>query len=83
MCIYGQLWCPHFLVFKVFFFYSLGPSGLQPVVKAAPITVHDSDSEDDDDVVGRRSECGTSENYPLEGNKDEQIAEAQDNTISE
>nr|XP_033783029.1 F-box only protein 38 isoform X2 [Geotrypetes seraphini] len=28
-----------------------GPSGLQPAVKAAPITVHDSDSEDEEDSV--------------------------------
>ncbi|XP_069507529.1 F-box only protein 38 isoform X2 [Ambystoma mexicanum] len=29
-----------------------GPSGLQPVVKAAPITVHDTDSEDEEDHTG-------------------------------
>lgn len=28
-----------------------GPSGLQPNVKLAPITVHDSDSEDEDENV--------------------------------
>lgn len=59
-----------------------GPSGLQPVVKAAPITVHDSDSEDDDDIVGSHSECGTSVNYPHEDSKGEQLAEPQDSTIT-
>ncbi|KAM5170956.1 F-box only protein 38 isoform 2-T2 [Mantella aurantiaca] len=59
-----------------------GPSGLQPVVKAAPITVHDTDSEDDDDIVGSHSECGTSVNYPQEDNKSEQLAESQDSTIT-
>ncbi|XP_010136578.1 PREDICTED: F-box only protein 38 isoform X1 [Buceros rhinoceros silvestris] len=29
-----------------------GPSGIQPVVKAAPITVHDSDSEDEEENMG-------------------------------
>nr|DBA30884.1 TPA: hypothetical protein GDO54_006813 [Pyxicephalus adspersus] len=59
-----------------------GPSGLQPVVKAAPITVHDSDSEDDDDIVGSHSECGTAVNYPHENNKGEQLADSQDSTIT-
>ncbi|XP_018408564.1 PREDICTED: F-box only protein 38 [Nanorana parkeri] len=59
-----------------------GPSGLQPVGKAAPITVHDSDSEDDDDIVGSRSECGTSVNYPQEDSKGEQLAESRDSTIT-
>uniref|UniRef100_A0A8C9F4T5 F-box protein 38 n=1 Tax=Pavo cristatus TaxID=9049 RepID=A0A8C9F4T5_PAVCR len=32
-----------------------GPSGIQPVVKAAPITVHDSDSEDEEENMGTRA----------------------------
>lgn len=32
-----------------------GPSGIQPVVKAAPITVHDSDSEDEEESMGTRA----------------------------
>ncbi|CAI9623199.1 unnamed protein product [Staurois parvus] len=59
-----------------------GPSGLQPAVKAAPITVHDSDSEDDDDIVGSHGECGTSVDYPPENNKGEQLAESQEGTIT-
>lgn len=30
-----------------------GPSGLQPSVNLAPITVHDSDSEDEDENIAR------------------------------
>ncbi|KYO20145.1 F-box only protein 38 isoform C [Alligator mississippiensis] len=36
-----------------------GPSGLQPVVKAGPITVHDSDSEDEEDNLGTSRACIT------------------------
>uniref|UniRef100_A0A6I8PGJ4 F-box protein 38 n=1 Tax=Ornithorhynchus anatinus TaxID=9258 RepID=A0A6I8PGJ4_ORNAN len=36
-----------------------GPSGLQPVVKAAPITVHDSDSEDEEECVETPGTCIT------------------------
>uniref|UniRef100_A0A8D0HJ95 F-box protein 38 n=1 Tax=Sphenodon punctatus TaxID=8508 RepID=A0A8D0HJ95_SPHPU len=36
-----------------------GPSGLQPVVKTAPITVHDSDSEDEDENMGTSRTCIT------------------------
>ncbi|XP_010000262.1 PREDICTED: F-box only protein 38 isoform X1 [Chaetura pelagica] len=34
-----------------------GPSGIQPVVKAAPITVHDSDSEDEEENMGTSRAC--------------------------
>jgi len=34
-----------------------GPSGIQPVVKAAPITVHDSDSEDEEENMGPSRAC--------------------------
>ncbi|XP_010184602.1 PREDICTED: F-box only protein 38 isoform X2 [Mesitornis unicolor] len=34
-----------------------GPSGIQPVVKAAPITVHDSDSEDEEENIGTSRAC--------------------------
>lgn len=37
----------------------LGPSGLQPIVKAAPITVHDSDSEDEEENMGSSRACIT------------------------
>lgn len=41
-------------------FFSLsGPSGLQPNVKLAPITVHDSDSEDEDENVAASRSCIT------------------------
>lgn len=40
-------------------FPGLGPSGLQPVVKAGPITVHDSDSEDEEDNLGTSRACIT------------------------
>ncbi|XP_066470418.1 F-box only protein 38 isoform X2 [Tiliqua scincoides] len=36
-----------------------GPSGLQPNVKLAPITVHDSDSEDEDENVAASRSCIT------------------------
>uniref|UniRef100_A0A8C8RI42 F-box protein 38 n=2 Tax=Pelusios castaneus TaxID=367368 RepID=A0A8C8RI42_9SAUR len=36
-----------------------GPSGLQPIVKAAPITVHDSDSEDEEENLGSSGACIT------------------------
>ncbi|XP_074865959.1 F-box only protein 38 isoform X3 [Carettochelys insculpta] len=36
-----------------------GPSGLQPIVKAAPITVHDSDSEDEEENMGSSRACIT------------------------
>lgn len=32
-------------------FFSLGPSGLQPVIKPTPITVHDSESDDEEDSL--------------------------------
>ncbi|XP_010149578.1 PREDICTED: F-box only protein 38 isoform X2 [Eurypyga helias] len=34
-----------------------GPSGIQPVVKATPITVHDSDSEDEEENMGTSRAC--------------------------
>ncbi|XP_032928791.1 F-box only protein 38 isoform X2 [Catharus ustulatus] len=34
-----------------------GPSGIQPVVKAAPITIHDSDSEDEEENMGTSRVC--------------------------
>ncbi|XP_075065700.1 F-box only protein 38 [Mixophyes fleayi] len=57
-----------------------GPSGLQPVVKAAPITVHDSDSEDEDDIVGGPNVGSTSVSYPHEEDKSDQLTESQDNS---
>lgn len=36
-----------------------GPSGIQPVVKPAPITVHDSDSEDEEENIGNSRACIT------------------------
>ncbi|XP_061472803.1 F-box only protein 38 isoform X1 [Rhineura floridana] len=36
-----------------------GPSGLQPNVKLAPITVHDSDSEDEDENMATSRSCIT------------------------
>ncbi|XP_038628156.1 F-box only protein 38 isoform X1 [Tachyglossus aculeatus] len=39
-----------------------GPSGLQPVVKTAPITVHDSDSEDEEECVEAPGTCITNSN---------------------
>lgn len=58
-----------------------GPSGLQPAVKAAPITVHDSDSEDEDDIVSG-SNVGNSSvsNYPNEEDKGFQPSEPQEST---
>ncbi|XP_063784086.1 F-box only protein 38 [Pseudophryne corroboree] len=58
-----------------------GPSGLQPVVKAAPITVHDSDSEDEDEIVSGPSAGSTSVNYPHEEDKSDQLTESQENSI--
>ncbi|NP_001089941.1 F-box protein 38 L homeolog [Xenopus laevis] len=58
-----------------------GPSGLQPVVKAAPITVHDSDSEDEDFLVGFASANTTSQNYSPEDNSS-QMAEEKNATVS-
>ncbi|XP_036247523.1 F-box only protein 38 isoform X2 [Molothrus ater] len=34
-----------------------GPSGIQPAVKAAPITIHDSDSEDEEENMGTSRAC--------------------------
>lgn len=34
-----------------------GPSGIQPAVKAAPITIHDSDSEDEEESMGTSRAC--------------------------
>ncbi|KAL2299193.1 hypothetical protein Nmel_013835 [Mimus melanotis] len=34
-----------------------GPSGIQPVVKAAPITIHDSDSEDEEENMSTSRVC--------------------------
>ncbi|KAE8614780.1 hypothetical protein XENTR_v10008304 [Xenopus tropicalis] len=59
-----------------------GPSGLQPVVKGAPITVHDSDSEDEDFIVGFSSTNTTSQNYSHEDDKRPQMAEEKNNTVS-
>ncbi|XP_010079912.1 PREDICTED: F-box only protein 38 isoform X2 [Pterocles gutturalis] len=39
-----------------------GPSGIQPVVKAAPITIHDSDSEDEEENIGTSRAC-IAQNY--------------------
>lgn len=36
-----------------------GPSGLQPSVNLAPITVHDSDSEDEDENIASSRSCIT------------------------
>ncbi|XP_073431279.1 F-box only protein 38 [Dendrobates tinctorius] len=56
-----------------------GPSGLQPAVKAAPITVHDSDSEDEDDL-GNDPNVSTASvsNYPTEEDKSFQLTDPQD-----
>ncbi|KAM4748212.1 F-box only protein 38 [Rhinophrynus dorsalis] len=58
-----------------------GPSGLQSVVKAAPITVHDSDSEDEDDIASGPSTNSISQNYPHEDDKGPQLTETKNNTI--
>lgn len=51
---------PAWLIFTwtvgIFLLFS-GPSGIQPVVKAAPITVHDSDSEDEEENIGTSRAC--------------------------
>ncbi|KAM9312736.1 F-box only protein 38 [Gastrophryne carolinensis] len=57
-----------------------GPSGLQPAVNTAPIPVHDSDSEDEDDIVGSHSASSTSAGYNVEDNKNEPLAKSQDDT---
>ncbi|MEE6479688.1 hypothetical protein FKM82_012334 [Ascaphus truei] len=61
-----------------------GPSGLQPVVKGAPITVHDSDSEEEDDIVSAPSTSstnGTSLSYPNGEEESRQLAEPKENTV--
>lgn len=40
-------------------FLLLGPSGLQPNVNLAPITVHDSDSEDEEESMATSRSCIT------------------------
>ncbi|KAG9490648.1 hypothetical protein GDO78_006130 [Eleutherodactylus coqui] len=58
-----------------------GPSGLQPAVKATPITVHDSDSEDEDDIgTGSNVSNPPVNNYPPEEDKSFQLSEPQDST---
>ncbi|XP_069828570.1 F-box only protein 38 [Dendropsophus ebraccatus] len=58
-----------------------GPSGLQPAVKAAPITVHDSDSEDEDDIGGGPNISDTSvSKYSHEEDKSFQLSEPQNGT---
>ncbi|KAG8578600.1 hypothetical protein GDO81_010553 [Engystomops pustulosus] len=58
-----------------------GPSGLQPAVKPAPITVHDSDSEDEDDIVNTSNVSTTPvNNYPPEEDKGFQLSEAAEST---
>uniref|UniRef100_A0A4X2M771 F-box protein 38 n=1 Tax=Vombatus ursinus TaxID=29139 RepID=A0A4X2M771_VOMUR len=52
-----------------------GPSGLQPAAKATPITVHDSDSEDEEENMGAPGNCiakNSSQNY---SDKEDKIRE--------
>ncbi|KAM9069933.1 F-box only protein 38 isoform X4 [Sarcophilus harrisii] len=52
-----------------------GPSGLQPAAKAPPITVHDSDSEDEEESMGAPGSCiakNSSQNY---SDKEDKIRE--------
>uniref|UniRef100_A0A8C5MYM0 F-box protein 38 n=1 Tax=Leptobrachium leishanense TaxID=445787 RepID=A0A8C5MYM0_9ANUR len=57
-----------------------GPSGLQPTVKAAPITVHDSDSEDEDDIASGPSTRNTTLNYSHEEDKSGNVDEESTNS---
>ncbi|KAM8974486.1 F-box only protein 38 [Pelodytes ibericus] len=56
-----------------------GPSGLQPAVKTAPITVHDSDSEDEDELGS--STNNSSQNYSHGEAKNSELAEHKDGTV--
>ncbi|XP_020824769.1 F-box only protein 38 isoform X4 [Phascolarctos cinereus] len=52
-----------------------GPSGLQPAAKATPITVHDSDSEDEEENMGAPGNCiakNSSQNF---SDKEDKIRE--------
>uniref|UniRef100_A0A5F8GHN1 F-box protein 38 n=1 Tax=Monodelphis domestica TaxID=13616 RepID=A0A5F8GHN1_MONDO len=52
-----------------------GPSGLQPVAKATPITVHDSDSEDEEESVGSPGNCIAKNNSQNYSDKEDKIRE--------
>ncbi|XP_063303401.1 F-box only protein 38 [Pelobates fuscus] len=58
-----------------------GPSGLQPAVKAAPITVHDSDSEDEDDLASGPSTSNPPLNYSAEEDKNSKEVDPNDSTV--
>ncbi|XP_044520372.1 F-box only protein 38 isoform X3 [Gracilinanus agilis] len=52
-----------------------GPSGLQPVAKATPITVHDSDSEDEEESMGSPGNCIAKNNSQNYSDKEDKIRE--------
>ncbi|XP_068815398.1 F-box only protein 38 isoform X1 [Struthio camelus] len=62
-----------------------GPSGIQPVVKAAPITVHDSDSEDEEENMGTSRACITNsivQNYSDGEDKARDPGETRESSVS-
>ncbi|XP_009706958.1 PREDICTED: F-box only protein 38 isoform X1 [Cariama cristata] len=62
-----------------------GPSGIQPVVKAAPITVHDSDSEDEEENMGTSRACISSsiaQNYSDGEEKSRDPVETREPSVS-
>ncbi|XP_010149577.1 PREDICTED: F-box only protein 38 isoform X1 [Eurypyga helias] len=62
-----------------------GPSGIQPVVKATPITVHDSDSEDEEENMGTSRACISSsiaQNYSDGEEKSRDPVETREPSVS-
>uniref|UniRef100_A0A8C0FLG5 F-box protein 38 n=1 Tax=Bubo bubo TaxID=30461 RepID=A0A8C0FLG5_BUBBB len=62
-----------------------GPSGIQPVVKATPITVHDSDSEDEEENMGTSRACITNsiaQNYSDGEEKSRDPVETREPSVS-
>ncbi|NXQ87721.1 FBX38 protein, partial [Nyctibius grandis] len=62
-----------------------GPSGIQPVVKAAPITVHDSDSEDEEENMGTSRACisnSIAQNYSDGEEKSRDPVESRETSVS-
>ncbi|XP_063025148.1 F-box only protein 38 isoform X2 [Melospiza melodia melodia] len=62
-----------------------GPSGIQPAVKAAPITIHDSDSEDEEENMGTSRACISSsiaQNYSDGEEKSRDPVETREPSVS-
>ncbi|RMB96564.1 hypothetical protein DUI87_26628 [Hirundo rustica rustica] len=62
-----------------------GPSGIQPVVKATPITIHDSDSEDEEENMGSSRACissSTAQSYSDGEEKSRDPVETREPSVS-